>query len=104
MKRISIAAISAGIVGLTMAAFTLAPLASADGQGQIDGGAPFYQVANLTQNSAYGSSASANACDELEYSVKLHNSGFSSVTNVVVKATLPATSSTSNTSTATATY
>jgi len=104
MKRKTIfAAVAAGVTGLVMAAFTLSPLVAADGQGQIGGG-PIYQIANLTQKTGYANPASANACDELEYSVKLHNSGYSSVTNVVVSATLPSTSGTSNTSNLTATY
>ena len=86
----------AGVIGYVS-------LSTADGTGQIEGG-NIYLIKNLTQNSSYSNPASANACDELEYSVRLHNSGFTAVNNINVTATLPTGASTSNTSDMTATY
>ena len=96
--------LSAGLVSLAMAGtMSLAPMASADGTGQIEGG-NIYLIKNLTQNTAYSNSASANACDELEYSIRLHNSGFTAVNDINVAVTLAGGASTSNASTMTATY
>lgn len=74
---------------------------AADSPGQI---AATYSVKNLTQNTQYSNSANANACEELQYSVRLHNPSYTSVSNVVVKATLPAGASKTNTSNLTVTY
>ena len=104
MKRqFKAAAITAGIVGSMFAAISLSPLVTADSPGQIEGG-NIYRIANLTQKTPFANPQTANACDELEYSVRLHNSGFSSINNIVVSATLPSAASTSNTSNLTATY
>ena len=84
------------VVGLSGAVF-------ADSPGQIDGG-DIYRVKNITKNTDFANTTSADACNELQYKVRLHNSGFGSVTNIVVKATLPAAASTTNTSNMTATY
>lgn len=81
----------------------LAGAVSADSPGQIGGG-DIYSVKNLTQNTKYSNSTTANACDEVQYSVRLHNPTFSGVKNIVVKASLPAGASTSNTSQMIITY
>ncbi len=94
--------IAAGLTTAAVAAFTLAPV-NADSPGQIEGG-DIYRIKNVTQNVDFANPASANACDELEYSVRLHNSGYGAITNIVVSANLPSTSGTTNTSTLTATY
>jgi len=60
----------------------------ADSPGQIGSG-DIYRVANLTQKTDFADSTKANACDELEYKVRLHNSRFGQVTNIVAKTTLP---------------
>ena len=93
-----------GLVSLVVAAVAMAPLASADGQGGIGGGANLYEIANLTTNSGYANPQSAKACDQLEYSVELNNYGYTPVSNINVSATLPSTSSTTNTSDLTITY
>ncbi len=80
------------------------PVVFADGTGQIGGGAGAYQVKNLTQGGSYASSATANKCEELQYSIRLHNSGYTAVNNLNVKATLPASASTTNKSVMTASY
>jgi hypothetical protein len=71
--------------------------------GQLAGGPgnTLYQVKNLTQKGAYGSAISGTSCnDEIQYSMELSNTEFGSLTNVVLKTTLP---SNGGTSTATAT-
>lgn len=98
------------IAGLGVAAWMLlaslahVPVAIAAGTGQIEGGPDVYLVKDLTSNGAYGDNITAGACDELEYSIRLHNSGFTAVNNINVKVALPSAASTSNTSTVTATY
>ncbi len=82
---------------------TVASPVLADSPGQVGAG-DIYSVKNLTQNTKYAKTASANACEELEYSVLLHNPGYGTINNVVVKATLPASASTTNTSNVTITY
>jgi|SRR5579884_1808001 len=90
---------AASVTGVALAVLTVAPV-FADGTGQIDGG-NIYRVKNVTQNVDFANPASANACDELEYSIQLHNSGYDAVTNVTVSASLDSAKSTSNTSNAT---
>ncbi len=93
------------LTSLSFASLTLAPaMVSADGTGQIEGGSTVYQIKNLTEGTPYTNSANAKACEELEYSIRLHNSGYTAVNNINVVATLPSAASTSNTSTMTATY
>lgn len=92
-----------GLLSLLLSTISMTPLVSANSPGQIDGG-PIYKIANLTKNSPYANPASANACDEVEYSILLHNSGYSSVTGINVSASLPSTSSTVNTSNVHITY
>jgi len=77
--------------------------ASADSPGQLEGGAFVYQAKNLTTSGTYGNSINANAGDEVQYRVWLHNTEFGNLTNVTVRASLPTTSATSNTSTMVAT-
>jgi uncharacterized repeat protein (TIGR01451 family) len=92
----------AGVTTVALAVLAAAPV-FADGTGNVEGG-NIYRVKNVTQNVNFSNPASANACDELEYSVQLHNSGYDAVNNVVVSATLPASASTSSTSNVTAAY
>lgn len=58
---------------------------SADSPGDLAGGADIYQVRN-TNNSTWGSSASAACGETLKYSVKLSNTDFGQITNIRVKA------------------
>jgi hypothetical protein len=92
---------TAAAVIMPAAGLTVPAMASSPGQ---IGGGDIYKIKNLTQNTKYSTQASANACDELEYSLTLHNPGYGQITNVITKATLPAGASTSNTSNATITY
>jgi hypothetical protein len=90
---------------LAVAAVITMPLAGralAVSEGQIDGGNQNYEIKNLTQNVAYANPASANACDLLEYKVRLYNPGPASLYQVNVVTTLPSTIATSNTATLTA--
>lgn len=98
MKSLSKFVATTGLSGLMLATFTLAPV-TADSPGQIGGG-DIYRIKNLTQNVDYTDPASAKACDELEYKIRLHNSRYDSVSNIVVSATAPV----NGISTATATY
>ncbi len=75
--------------------------ALADSPGQVTAG---YSIKNLSQNTKYTNPATAGQCEELEYSLRLHNPSYSAANSIVVKATLPAGASTSNTSNATITY
>jgi hypothetical protein len=92
-----------GLCSLVLATLAMTPNVSADSAGQIDGG-QIYQIANLTQNSKYMNPAYASACDEVEYSIQLHNPNYASVNDINVSATLPASASTTNTSDLTITY
>jgi hypothetical protein len=75
----------------------------ADSPGQLEGGTITYVVKNLTQANGYSNTTPANACDEVQYSIRLHNTSFGGLTNVHVKVDLPSASATANTSTMTAT-
>ena len=68
--------------------------------GQIEAG-NIYRISNLTQNVGYANPASANACDEVEYSAELHNPDYATLNNVEVTVTLPSVAGTTNTSTLT---
>lgn len=68
--------------------FAAAP-AFADSPGDLAGGPDIYQVRNVTQNdTSYGSSVSAACGDTVKYSVKLSNTDYGQLTNVMVKASL----------------
>jgi hypothetical protein len=96
------AATSTAIIGLSIAALTFTPaLVSADSPGQIDSGTGVYVVKNSTQSGSYGASASATCNDTLQFSIRLHNSGYGTLNNINVATTLPANGGTSN---MTATY
>lgn len=58
-----------------------------------------YKIQNLTTGAAYANPASASACDELEYRLRLWNPGAGNLSNVMVEVSLPTNASTSNTST-----
>ena len=101
MKSLSkLVAIASGLTVLALAAFSVSPVL-ADSPGQIEGG-NIFQIQNLTQKSSFANPATANACDELEYSVQLANVGYGNLSNVTVSVNLPTTSGTSNAATMTA--
>jgi|SRR5579862_154064 len=77
--------------------------AFADSPPQLGGGADVYVVKNLTQNGSYASIINANACEEVMYSIRLHNTAYSAFQDIQVSVNLPSNSSTVNMSTATAT-
>lgn len=99
MKVKTLIVSAATAVILPVAAFAGVSLASSPGQVTAD-----YSVTNLTQNNKYSNQTNANACDELEYSIRMHNPSYSAANNVVVKATLPSGESTTNTSHMTVSY
>lgn len=68
------------------ASLAILPVA-AQNQGQIEGG-DIYRIENLTQNLPFNSTQTANACDTLEYKVRLYNPDDVNVDNVTVTATL----------------
>jgi len=93
------------LAAATVAAVPMLAMAApvfADSPGQLMGGNALYQVKNLTQKGAYASTISASACDEVQYSIEIHNTEFGKLSNVTVKVALPSTSSTSNVSTVSA--
>lgn len=75
----------------------------ADSPGQLQSGDDTYVVRNLTKISPYAPTATAGACEELEYSLQLRNTEFGLLKNIVVRATLPSASAKTNVSTVTAT-
>ena len=99
MSKIS--KVAAGMAVVPMLAFA-AP-AFADSPGQLQGGSNVYLVKNVTLNGAYGSTATASACQELKYSIELHNTEFGKLSSIVVSATLPGAAATSIVSNVTAT-
>jgi hypothetical protein len=82
---------------LPIMAFSGSALAGSPGQ---LGGGSIYQVRNVTQNTKYADASSTVCNDTVEYSLALSNTGYGTLTNINVAATLP---SAGGTSTATAT-
>jgi hypothetical protein len=98
MKSLSkLAAVATGFSILAIATFSLSPVL-ADSPGQIQGG-NIYRIQNITQKTDFANPATANACDELEYSAQLHNDDYQTLNSIVVTVTLPSTVGTSNVST-----
>ncbi|HEY5550140.1 MAG TPA: hypothetical protein VIK37_03015 [Candidatus Saccharimonadales bacterium] len=83
-----------------LAVMALATPVGATYPGQIEGG-NIYRIKNLTKNADFADPASADACNELQYRVRIHNPGPSPINSVSVKATLPGGESTTHTSTVT---
>lgn len=73
----------------TLATLATVTPALAVSPGQLEGGSLVYQVRNVSQNGNYTNSVNANACEEVKFSVRLHNVAFGSLDNINVKATLP---------------
>ncbi len=93
MKNLSKFTALAGAATIA-ATISLSPVL-ASSPGQLEGGSLVYKVKDITQNGSYASSIKANACDELEYSIDLHNVAYGDLTDIMVNATL-ASSGTSN--------
>ncbi len=96
--KLAIAAASASALAFT----GLAPVL-ADSPGQLETGAFVYEVKDLTKSGTYANTATASACDELQYRVWLHNTEFGNLKDVTVNVSLSGASATSNTSNMTAT-
>jgi hypothetical protein len=60
----------------------------ADSPGQLGGGADVYKVKNVTKGGSYGASANVACNEEVQYSVRLHNAAFGTLTNVKVTSSL----------------
>jgi uncharacterized repeat protein (TIGR01451 family) len=73
---------------------------SAAAAGQIEGG-DIYRVKNVTKNVDFSDPANATCGDTVQFKVRIHNPGPDALTNVNVKATMPAGSATSHSSTVT---
>lgn len=86
--------------------FAVAPVlafagtAYAAAEGQIEGG-NIYRVKNVSKNTEFVDPVHADACNELQYWLRIHNPGPGSLTNVNVKATLPTGAAVNHTSTVT---
>lgn len=78
---------TAALVLLTGVVFT-AGSAFASTPGQISGGNANYEIANLTEGSAFSNTQSAKACDVVEYRLDLYNPGPDAVNNVKVEANI----------------
>ncbi len=90
----------AGLLILPLALWVL-PV-SAIGEGQIEGG-DIYRVRNETKGTGFSDPIGADACDTLQYKVRIHNPGPGVVENVNVSVDLPAGPSTTNVSSVTIT-
>jgi hypothetical protein len=77
----------ATIAVVPVVVFSLAS-ASADSPGQLEGGSGVYVAKNVTKNTQYSPAASAACGEEVQYSVRLHNTAFSGLSNIQVKANL----------------
>jgi hypothetical protein len=62
--------------------------ASASAPGQIAGGNQNYKIANVTKGSGFANPQSADACDVLQYRLRLYNPGPSSLNNVKMEASI----------------
>jgi hypothetical protein len=75
------------LAAVPVLAFSLAS-ASADSPGQLEGGSGVYVVKNVTKSGSYGTTASAACNEEVRYSIRLHNTAFSGLSNIQVKTNL----------------
>jgi hypothetical protein len=75
-------------------------VASANPAGQIEGG-DIYRVRNITKSGAFEDPTKADACETVQFRVRIHNPGPDALTGVTVKATLNTESATSHSSTVT---
>ena len=89
-----------GIALVSIVAITLVGTgqAMAFTDGQINGG-DIYRTEDLTQKTSFSNTTSAQACDVLEYRVRLYNPGSATVNNVNVQADISNEALTSNQST-----
>lgn len=97
IKRIVASVVSTALLAVT--ALAVSPShASATVQPYVEGG-DIYRVRNLTKGSDFMDPASADACDTLQYRVRIHNPGPDQIlTNVTVQAGFQSAASTKNVS------
>ena len=77
-----------------------AGVAAAAPAGQIEGG-DIYRVRNITKSGQFEDPTKADACETVQFRVRIHNPGPDALTGVVVKATLNTEAATSHSSTVT---
>jgi uncharacterized repeat protein (TIGR01451 family) len=77
-----------------------AGVAAANPAGQIEGG-DIYRVRNITKSGAFEDPTKADACETVQFRVRIHNPGPDALTGVTVKATLNTEASASHSSTVT---
>jgi len=95
MNKLFSAVVSAAVVA---SAFAGTALAAYD-YGQLGSG-DIYRVRNVTDNqTSFVSQANADPCETVQFKVRVHNGGPETLTNVKVKATIPANSATTHAST-----
>ena len=92
--------LTAALFIVPVLAFAMAAPVRAASEGQIEGG-NIYRVKNVTKNVDFTDPANADACDVLQYKVRIHDPGPGALTDVRVKADLPSGAATSNVSTIT---
>jgi hypothetical protein len=91
MNKLSkITAVTAASGAVALAGVTPAFAAS---PGQLQSGNLTYVVKNVSQNGSYANAVSAKPCEEVRFSVRLHNTEFGNLNNIVVKANLGSGSS-----------
>ncbi len=88
--------LAAALAVVPMIAFVTPALAV--GEGQIESG-DIYRIKNITKNIDFVDPANADACNLLEYKVRIHDPGPGFLTNVNVWVDLPSEADTSNIST-----
>ena len=88
------------LVSVAALLLSVTPLAFAIGEGQIEGG-DIYRIRNITKNTGFSNTQTADRCNEVQYKIRLHNPGPGIVSGVNVRVNLPQTASTVNVSTAT---
>jgi uncharacterized repeat protein (TIGR01451 family) len=79
---------TAALLVVPALAFTASVQAQSSDEGQIEGG-NIYRIKNVTKNVDFTDPANADACDVVQYKVRIHNPGPSPLTDVRVRATLP---------------
>ena len=97
-RFLKLTAVLSAVSVLALAGSASAVIQSAIEEGNI------YRVKNVTKNTDFTDPVSADACDVLQYWVRVHNVGpTEAVANVKLKATFPSSATTSNVSTMTVT-
>lgn len=101
MKKINKFLSGAAIALISVFALSFSgPVLAQTGEGEIEGG-NIYRVRNVTDGGDFTDPVSADACETLQYKVRIHDPGPAFLSQVHVRVDLPAGESNSNTSTVT---